>query len=460
MWLVSRWFTHIDQSKFSTSHYIRYSNNLIINLIIKAWNWVSNFGVSEEHPDENDLVILYNRMSLLSFIGGCCVTFLTWLLHFSQEYFYLSTSIMTVYLIVLSLNALGKIQYARYAISVCSAIWVGTSHVLVSGFFCQGLAMLTSMAITYVSFQNNKKTRQLLLIMHIVLFSIASVYISIYGPIWGEIDFPYDEIFVFIVGVGWIIVVLNSLDKDRSTLLQTLETSNKELKETTEQLERFTYIASHDLKSPLRTIISFIGLIEREIERENYSTLPEKLSFVKTSANQMNFLVEDILKLTKLKDFEESPMESIDLNIIMKKVLHNLQGDIEEKNAIINFKVLPHFFAKEVEILLLFQNFIQNGIKYNDSKQPIINIKSHIKNNTLSISFNDNGIGIEKAYFDQIFQFFKRLHSSKDYQGTGLGLGLCKKIIDQYKGEIKIDSEVGTGTTFTLTFPIVSLSQD
>lgn len=422
-------------------------------MIIKAWNRLSNFGVSEEHPEENDLIRLYNRMSLVSALGTAQVLLIAWFLGFSPTYIFVSSFIVVVYFLTILFNAYGKLQLARYTISVGSPLWISACYFLTGGYFCQGLAIISSMAITYVAFQKKEKIKRVLLIYHILTFFSSIIYVNTFGPILGKIDFPYDELAVFIGGLGWAIIVLYTFDKDRANLVQNLKSNNKELKHTTEELERFTYIASHDLKSPLRTIISFIGLIERDLEKEDYSNMHENLSFVKTGAKQMNFLVEDILELSKLKKIGKSDRIPVDLNLTMEKALQNLKVDIESKNAIVSYKNLPYFIANEVEFLLLFQNFIENGIKYNESKQPVINITSMIKNETLCLSFSDNGIGIDEVYFDQIFQFFKRLHTAKEYQGTGMGLGLCKKIINDYEGEIKIDSQLGVGTTFSIVFP-------
>ncbi len=426
-------------------------------MLLKIWNWISNLGVSPDHQEENELVQLYNRMSLLSGLGTISMISAAWMMDFSGTYIFVTFFVASLYFIVIALNWWGKIFAARFCISFGSPLWLSTTYFMLGGYFAQGLGILASMAITYVAYKKKPKARMLLLIFHVLIFFVASASVNTYGPVLGVIDFPYDEITVFIGGLGWATIVLYKFDRDRTALLKTLKTNNLELKNTTEELERFTYIASHDLKSPLRTIISFIGLIERDIEREQYTKIEKNLSFVKTGAEQMHFMVQDILELSTLKNHKVSDRIPVDLNLVLEKAIQNLNEDIKEKNALLHYDPLPHFVGNELEFLLLFQNFIQNGIKYNQSAQPTIHIAASELDKNLRITFSDNGIGIDEKYHQQIFQFFKRLHNANQYSGTGLGLGLCKKIINNYQGQIEIESFIGQGTTFTIILPITEV---
>lgn len=430
------------------------------NLILQIWNWISEFGVSSQWPEENELVRLYNRMCFLSAIGVFQVMIIAWFLEFSSLYIITISLIAILYISAILLNFFHQIILTRYLISIGSPIWLCSAYLLMGGYFCQGFGIMASMAITYVVFQKNSRIQLAILIFHICCFFISSIYVNTYSPLHGVIDFPYDEITVFIGSLGWTIVVLFTFYKDRNKLLEDLKKNNLELKNTTEELERFTYIASHDLKAPLRTIISFIGLIERNINDKNYSEINDKLSFVKTGAEQMHFLVEDILELSKLKTFEKADRKLIDLNIVFEKAKQNLSQDILDRNAIIRCKKLPFFLGNELEFLILFQNFIQNGIKYNENDQPTIIISSYKTKESFNLLFKDNGIGIDEKYHELIFQYFKRLHNANEYKGTGLGLGLCKKIISNYDGLVDIDSIEGVGTTFTLTFPLTSILEN
>lgn len=424
------------------------------NLALKLWNKILNLGTSAEVPEDISLIRFLNKMSFLSILTGVLIFFIGLYSDVPQIYLFITICVIIFYSNFLVLNAFGKTLISRILNAFFTPIWASFAHILIGGFFSQSLVICTSIVITFVSFQKIPKLRIGIIMFTIIVYLLAIVYTTIYTPILGVHDFPFDDIFVFIGTTGWMMGALILIYNEREEFIISLSGKNIQLQEATEELERFSYIASHDLKSPLRTITSFIGLIERDIKKGNYDTIQDKLHFVKSGAEQMNFLVQDILELSKLKNSEDSERVLINLNLILEKARTNLTEDIKEQNVTILAEKLPEFYCNEVEFLLLFQNFIQNGIKYNKSKNPIISISAFETESTLSLSFRDNGIGIAKEYHQQIFQFFKRLHNSNEYQGTGLGLGLCNKIIKSHGGKVEIDSVEGAGSTFTLTFPI------
>lgn len=423
-------------------------------MISQIWDTISNFGISEEHPEEHFLIGLFNQISFYSAISTFLVLLSAILFNMELVYIGIVIMILSMYVSTLILNYFGKTNLSKFVVTIGSPLWISTSNLLVGGFFSQSLAIASSMLITYVFFRENKIRCYCLEAFHLLVYFASIGYVKLFNPIFSVQDYIVDEIAVLLGGLGWMVVVLISYDKDKNKLINDLKEKNIQLKETTEELERFSYIASHDLKSPLRTITSFIGLIERDVKKRNFGSISEKLHFVKTGAEQMNFLVQDILELSKLKHSENSQRVLIDLNEVLEKAKTNLTEEIRSREVKIYAEDLPSFKCNEVEMLLLFQNFIQNGIKYNESKKPIIAISSFETNDSLCLSFRDNGIGIAEEYYDQIFQFFKRLHNSDEYQGTGLGLGLCKKIIKSHGGEVEVDSVVGAGSTFTIKFPL------
>ena len=393
-------------------------------------------------------------MSFLSALALSVVSVSSLLLDFPVVYSIMTFGVSFFYIIIILLNHLNLIYAGRLFLSITAPIWVSFMHLLVAGNFSQGLLIITTLTITYVSFHRKPELKFSLMIFGIVIYLCSLVIGQYYGPYLGVIDVPYDEVFAFFITGGWLGGVIFTFVRDREKLIEDLQFNNTKLKQTTEELESFTYIASHDLKSPLRTINSFIGLIERDIRKEKYDTLPEKMQFVKSGAQQMNTLVQDILEISTLNNPDEKKKKKVDLNEVLTKVQANLTEDINSKNAIVNADILPSYYCDEAEFLLLFQNMIQNGIKYNESKIPTIDISSQKIGNQLLISFKDNGIGIDDEYHYQIFQFFKRLHTSEKYQGTGLGLGLCKKIVNSYGGDIEVDSVTGEGSTFRIKLEI------
>jgi signal transduction histidine kinase len=226
---------------------------------------------------------------------------------------------------------------------------------------------------------------------------------------------------------------------------QQLEQSNKEL-------ESFAYIASHDMKTPLRNIVSFLNLIERKLKGDEDKEVQEFIGLATSNARYMHCLVEDILEFSKISSNEDS-FVAIDLQEVILSIITHLSGFIKEKNAVIQFENLPTIKANKVQIQQLFQNLIENGIKYNESDEPTVNIYISQNDTSLSITFEDNGIGISETYHEQIFDMFKRLHDNTTYQGTGIGLAICKKIMEVHHGKISVTAAENQGSRFMIEFP-------
>jgi signal transduction histidine kinase/multidrug efflux pump subunit AcrA (membrane-fusion protein) len=230
--------------------------------------------------------------------------------------------------------------------------------------------------------------------------------------------------------------------------------TNKKLEQSNAELERFAYIASHDLKSPLRNIISFANLIDRKLPKPQDKDLKEYLRFVTENAAQMNVLIQDVLEFSCIDtDASNLRKEKVDLNDTLMLAIQNLQEDIQQSNAEIFVTKLPSFYANSVHFLQVFQNIIGNAIKYNQAEQPKVEISHQTSGNQHIIMFKDNGIGIATQYHEQIFEMFKRLHTRDEYKGTGIGLAICKKIVYSLNGRIWLESEVGKGSTFYLSIP-------
>lgn len=236
-----------------------------------------------------------------------------------------------------------------------------------------------------------------------------------------------------------------------------LKTFNAKLEESNNELERFAYIASHDLKSPLRNVISFLNLIERKLKNTEDKDIKEYLKFATDNARQMYNLIQDVLEFSRVNE-KEAPKEAVDLNESLMLVLQNLKDEMQSKNAVVFAKPLPVIEANSVQVLQLFQNLIGNGIKYNHNNKPKVILSHRMDSTSHVFSVIDNGIGISDEYHDQIFQMFKRLHTKDEYPGTGIGLALCKKIINNLGGEIWLDSVQGKGTTFYFSLPNSSLN--
>ena len=236
---------------------------------------------------------------------------------------------------------------------------------------------------------------------------------------------------------------------------QELDEKNQELKryiDSNMQLENFAYIASHDLKEPLRTIGNFSQLLSRRYKEQLEGAGQEYLDFIIGGVKNMNQLIEDLLAYSRVNT-EEHTIEKINLNDLLTLIQHGLSNYIEEKEAIIQVDVMPQeILANRTKVKQLFQNLLINAIKFHKpDEKPEVYISFEETNTHWQFKVRDKGIGIEKDFHEKIFLLFKKLHNRRDYQGTGIGLALCKKIVDQHKGKIWVDSELGKGTTFLFT---------
>jgi light-regulated signal transduction histidine kinase (bacteriophytochrome) len=225
-----------------------------------------------------------------------------------------------------------------------------------------------------------------------------------------------------------------------------------ELKRSNTELQQFAYVASHDLQEPLRMVSSYMQLLEKKYEDKLDETAKEFIAFAVDGATRMQGLIDDLLTYsrvgTKGKLFEPTDSESV-----LISAQDNLKVAIEESGAIITHNPLPTVNGDASQLVQLMQNLIGNGIKFNKGVTPQINISAASKNNKWLFSVSDNGIGIDPNQQERIFQIFQRLHNRTEYSGTGVGLAVCKKIVERHGGNIWVESEPGQGSTFFFTIP-------
>jgi len=228
-------------------------------------------------------------------------------------------------------------------------------------------------------------------------------------------------------------------------------TEIKMLYESNKELERFAYVASHDLQEPLRNIIDFIGLLKTEYEAHWDDNALQYLKFIDEAAHRMGALIKDILAYSRLGVRGEG--ETVDLNVTIKHVLDDLDKKINEKNAKISITgKMPTITGHTIEFHSLFLNLLSNALKFvDDGKIPEIRVSSTKNDGTYLFSVTDNGIGITPEHKKKVFNLFKRLHNTDKYMGTGIGLAHCKKIVELHGGTIWLESEPGEGTTFYFT---------
>lgn len=233
-----------------------------------------------------------------------------------------------------------------------------------------------------------------------------------------------------------------------------LKRSNEELRRANQDLEVFAYSASHDLQEPLRTISLSAQLIER-----NPHQLPDEakplLANILTASRNMGTLIQDLLAYTRATKYEEGPPPRVDSARILSEVLDGLQVMINEAGATVSAGDLPLVAIHGTRLAQLFQNLIGNAIKYRGKEVPHVHVSAEEKNGWQVFSVADNGIGIEPQFTEQIFGLFKRLHGRDQYPGSGIGLAICQRVVEQYRGRIWVEQSTrGKGTTFCFALPI------
>lgn len=239
---------------------------------------------------------------------------------------------------------------------------------------------------------------------------------------------------------------LNQLNKDLIRKAEELESSNKEL-------EKFAYVASHDLQEPLRMITSFLELLKKNYESSLDEVANKYIFYSIQGAERMKLLINDLLKYSRVGtiSLEKVP---VDMNEIFNDVLFLLHDEVLRTHAEIKAHHLPVVVAGKTAMSQLLQNLISNALRYQlPNNKPVITINAETKENEFLFIVTDNGIGIDAKFYERIFIVFQRLHNRNEYSGTGIGLAICKKIIDRYGGKIWVESVTGEGSKFMFTLP-------
>ena len=230
-----------------------------------------------------------------------------------------------------------------------------------------------------------------------------------------------------------------------------LANQTKELLRSNEELEQFAYVASHDLQEPLRMIISYVQIIQKNIEKKNTEGLSEFMNYVLEGTGRMQLLINDLLQFSRVTR-KGNPFIAVDLNEILKISTTHLTARISENNATVTYDSMPKLKGDNFQLIRLFQNLIDNAIKFKaPNRQPEIKISVEERAEDFVFAIKDNGIGIEDKFYNRIFVIFQRLHTRNEYEGTGIGLAVCKKIVERHGGEIWVESKQNEGSTFFFT---------
>jgi two-component system, chemotaxis family, CheB/CheR fusion protein len=245
----------------------------------------------------------------------------------------------------------------------------------------------------------------------------------------------------------------NALEEKVQERTRELQKYSEELMRSNADLQQFAYIASHDLQEPLRIVSIYADLLKRQLKDNSDLTVQNYFAFLQEGAQRAQRLIRELLEYSRIgtqgQTFVNVPIESV-----IKHVASLMDITISESKAKITHDHLPTLNVDRFQMEQLFQNLFTNAIKYRSSVPPVIHVSAQLRNEEWVFSVKDNGIGIEPQYKDLIFTVFKRLHSPQDYPGTGIGLALCKKIIERHGGKIWVESALGRGATFRFTLPV------
>ncbi len=226
---------------------------------------------------------------------------------------------------------------------------------------------------------------------------------------------------------------------------------NDELLRSNKELENFAYVASHDLQEPLRMVTSFTQLLQKRYSDKLDADANTYIQYAVDGSKHMYELLNGLLAFSRIKTSGRE-FSRVDMNNVVIKVKENLRLKLTEKDVTINVSKLPVIIADENQMIQLIQNLVVNGIKYNTGK-PVISISSSPVDDDFVFSVKDNGIGIEPQYFEKIFRIFQRLHTREQIEGTGIGLSICKRIVERHKGRIWVESKPGEGSVFLFSLP-------
>ncbi len=262
----------------------------------------------------------------------------------------------------------------------------------------------------------------------------------------GEVSYNEENVRVRIKGTFQDIT-------ERKKAEKILELKLEELRRSNEELEQFAYVSSHDLQEPLRMISSYLQLLQRRYQGQIDDKADKYIYYAVNGAARMQNLINDLLEFSRVATKAKEP-EPTDSEFVFNQVLSNLDFYIKQNKAVIHHYPLPEVLADNTQLAQIFQNLIANGIKFHGEKVPKIHISAEKKEKEWQFSVQDNGIGIDPQYSEKIFEVFKRLHNKEEYPGTGIGLAICKKIVERHGGRIWVESELGKGSTFYFTLPI------
>ena len=240
--------------------------------------------------------------------------------------------------------------------------------------------------------------------------------------------------------------------EQQKALLQQLEVKSEALVRSNSDLKQFAYIASHDLREPLRKISSFVELFEKKYKGDLDEKADQYIYYIVDASKRMQLLIDDLLRFSRVQR-AELDLDQVAMDDLTNKIIQDLDVSLAESEASVEFGILPTITANPKLIRMVLQNLIANAVKFKGDNAPVIRVDTLEDKNVWHFVVKDNGIGIEQKFYEKIFNVFHRLHTREQYPGSGIGLSICRKVVERHNGKIWVESEVGKGSTFHFTIP-------
>lgn len=427
-----------------------------MNKVKYLWDKFSVIGMTDNlSADECRQIRLLNQFAFIILSCGVMSAIYSCLNHKYYDVFIILI-VLCLFSSAVYLQSLGKHKSASLSLHIVAPLVI-TSTMVIFGKESGIEVFYAPLIITLPIFHSTWKYRLALFAWTVFLLFMAQLYIVTGGvsPLNHNVTQVARITAIIVANICCLAIFASYISEAKQhqnqteKLLELLKVNNEKLNLANADLERFAYIASHQLKAPVRTISNFLNLIERELRKYPANLhIIEYMDYIKGSSEEMAMLISDLLEYSKVEQEDLAP-EPTNLNDALLVVQNNLRATLEQRNARISVGELPIVAANKTHMVVLFQNLVENAVKYNETPEPSVTIYADQQGN---LYVKDNGIGIDEQYHQRIFGMFSRLHRQDEYRGTGIGLSVCKKIMERHNGHISLDSKLGEGTTFHLRF--------
>ncbi|MCW5909112.1 MAG: hypothetical protein KIS94_14700 [Chitinophagales bacterium] len=431
-----------------------------LNPLLAVYNIIINVGTSVAHTRDVKYVRAFNFIVSLTFLVtlGYLAAAIFWE---SWVWISLLTAGELLCITSLTLNAYGKINISRYLFLIVINVLMYVSALLIGPLAGIEHHLILAVALPFLVFDYRRVyeigVSVVLSVALLTSYQFSSGLLVQYNlnekiqAVIGQISM-FSQITVLLAMVIQFARTTNESEVELETSKAHMQLQTSELKRSNNDLEQFAYIISHDLKAPVRNISSFMNLLQVKHAEGMNEEAKEFVRYSHSGAKRLERLIDDVLAYCRIGTNLPSPVP-VNLNDVVNTIRFELREKVNNCNGSINIeKDLPIVNNVHASLMYhVFQNLISNGLKFNRKEQPQVNVTWTNSLNHYTFAVSDNGIGISKEYSATIFQMFKRLHTEQEFDGTGIGLAICKKIVEYYHGEIWFESSPENGTTFYFT---------